>query len=148
VSEADDRKLWARPVVRVTNLARSLAYYCEKLGFVTDWDEGGPESAIAQVSRGGFALILDRNTYFPKAAVPSVISLTLHDGPQRPGLADLHRALVSAGANVTKAPFKVHWDPHVYELNVEDPDGNVLMFWGHMPASDSRHETGVGREQA
>jgi uncharacterized glyoxalase superfamily protein PhnB len=67
--------------------------------------------------------------------VPSVISLTLNDLPERPALDVLHRELVAAGATVTRAPFKVHWDPHVYEMNVEDPDGNLLMFWGHVPAA-------------
>jgi catechol 2,3-dioxygenase-like lactoylglutathione lyase family enzyme len=129
-------RFWSRPVVRVSNLAMSLAYYCERLGFATDWDEGGPDSAIAQVSRNGFSVILDRKAYFPKAGLPSVISLTLADAPDRPALDALHRELVGLGARVTRAPFKVHWDPHVYEINVEDLDGNVLMFWGHMPAVD------------
>jgi hypothetical protein len=30
----------------------------------------------------------------------------------------------------------VHWDPHVYEMDVEDPDSNVLMFWGHVQAAE------------
>jgi hypothetical protein len=126
-------KLWARPVFRVSDVAQSIAYFCEKLGFDKDWDEGGPESAIAQVSRSGVELILDKQTYFPKAGVPSVISLTLFDSPDRPALDVLHREFVSAGAKVTKAPFKVHWDPNVFEMDVEDLDGNVLMFWGYMP---------------
>ena len=123
---------WARPVFRVSDLAASLAYYCEKLGFKTDWDEGGSDSAIAQVSRDGLSLILDRKTYFPKASLPSVLSLTLNDAPSRPALDALHGELVEKGAKVTKPPFKVHWDPNVYEMDVEDPDGNVLMFWGHV----------------
>ena len=129
-------KLWARPVFRVSDVAGSIAYFCEKLGFAKDWDEGGPDSAIAQVSRNGLDLILDKKTYFPKAGVPSVISLTLNDLPDRPALDTLHSEFLRAGAKVTKAPFKVHWDPHVYEMDVEDLDGNVLMFWGHMPPQD------------
>ena len=68
--------------------------------------------------------------------MPSVISLTLNDLPERPALDTLHREFAAAGANVTKPPFKVHWDPNVYEMNVEDPDGNILMFWGHVPAAE------------
>jgi hypothetical protein len=30
----------------------------------------------------------------------------------------------------------VHWDPYAYEMNVEDPDGNVLMFWGNVAAGE------------
>lgn len=129
-------KLWARPVFRVSDVAKSVSYYCEKLGFARDWDEGGADSAVAQVSRNGLELILDKRTYFPKAGVPSVISLTLNDLPNRPALDALHREYLAAGANVTKAPFKVHWDQHVYEMDVEDLDGNILMFWGHMPPAE------------
>ena len=131
-------RLWARPVFRVSDVAQSIAYFCEKLGFDKDWDEGGSDSAIAQVSRSGVELILDKNTYFPKASVPSVISLTLNDFPERPALDALYREFLVAGANVTKAPFKVHWDPKVFEMDVEDLDGNVLLFWGYMPRQNER----------
>ena len=40
-----------------------------------------------------------------------MISLTLSDLPDRPALDVLHREFVA------------------------DPDGNVLMFWGHVPAA-------------
>jgi predicted lactoylglutathione lyase len=129
-------KIWARPIVRVSDLGASVAYYCQKLGFTQDWIEGGKDPAVAQVSRLGVTLILDKQAYWPKAGLPSVISLTLNDVPQRPALDTLHRELVAAGANVTKAPFKVHWDPHVYEMSIDDPDGNVLMFWGHIQAAE------------
>ena len=23
-------------------------------------------------------------------------------------------------------------EPRPYEMNIEDPDGNVLLFWGHV----------------
>jgi hypothetical protein len=126
-------KLWARPVIRVDDVAASISYYCDKLGFAEDWNDGGDDSPVAQVSRNGVALILDKRTYFVKAGSPSVVSLTLNDLPHRPSLDALHRELLVAGAKVTKAPFKVHWDPHVYEMDVEDLDGNLLMFWGYMP---------------
>jgi catechol 2,3-dioxygenase-like lactoylglutathione lyase family enzyme len=129
-------KLWARHVFRVNDLARSVVFYCGRLGFTQDWIEGGDDPAVAQVSRLGVALILDKHAYWPKAGTPSVISLTLNDLSDRPALDVLHRELVASGANVTKAPFKVHWDPHVYEMNVEDPDGNVLMFWGHVEGGE------------
>ena len=131
-------KLWARTVFRVSDVAQSIAYFCDKLGFDKDWDEGGPDSAIAQVSRSGVELILDNKTYFPKAGVPSVISLTLNDLVERPALDALHREFLAAGAKITKAPFKVHWDPNVFEMDVEDLDGNILMFWGYMPPQNER----------
>src|SRR6476661_4275331 len=112
-------KIWPRPIVRVSDLAASVAFYCQKLGFTQDWIEGGEDPAVAQVSRLGVTLILDKQAYWPKAGLPSVISLTLNDVPQRPALDTLHRELVAAGATITKAPFKVHWDPNAYEMNVE-----------------------------
>ena len=127
-------KLWARPVFRISDVAKSISYYCEKLGFEKDWDEGGSDSAVAQVSRNGLALILDKRTYFPKAGVPSVVSLTLNDLPSHPALDALYREFVATGAKITKTPFKVHWDQRVYEMDVEDLDGNILMFWGNMPS--------------
>ncbi len=129
-------KLWARHVFRVNDLAASVAFYCEKLGFTQDWMEGGDDPAVAQVSRLGVTLILDKAAYWPKAAVPSVISVTLNDVPERPALDALHRELVSAGASIAKPPFKIHWDPLVYEMVVEDPDGNVLLFWGHVASTE------------
>jgi len=128
-------KLWARPVFRVRDLAASGAYY-QTLGFTPDWVEGGDHPAVAQVSRLGVTLMLDKDTYFPKPGSPSVITLTLNDVPERAALDTLHREFVAAGAHVTRAPFKVHWDPNVYEMNVEDLDGNVLMFWGHVSGGE------------
>jgi catechol 2,3-dioxygenase-like lactoylglutathione lyase family enzyme len=60
-------KLWARPIVRVTDLATSVAFYCQKLGFTQDWIEGGDDPAVAQVSRPGVTLMLDKQAYWPKA---------------------------------------------------------------------------------
>ena len=126
-------KLWSRPVFHVDNVIESVSYYCEKLGFEKDWIESGSDPDVAQVSRNGATVILDGATYFPKAARPSVLTVTLNDAPSRPALDALHRELLGAGAKVARAPFKVHWDEHVYEMVVEDLDVNVLMFWGNMP---------------
>ena len=41
-------KIWARPIVRVTDLAASVAFYCQKLGFAQDWIDGGEDPAVAQ----------------------------------------------------------------------------------------------------
>jgi catechol 2,3-dioxygenase-like lactoylglutathione lyase family enzyme len=131
-------KLWARHIFRVSDLAKSVAFYCEKLGFTQDWMEGGDDPAVAQVSRLGVTIILDKQAYWPKAGLPSVVSLTLNDVPQRPALDALHRELTAAGVDTSKAPSKVHWDPNVYEMEITDPDGNVLLFWGHVPPSPVR----------
>lgn len=128
-------EFWTRPVLHVRNLRKSITYYCHHLGFVTDWlDTSSSEPACGQVSRGGLSIVLNEGAAFPKASVPAVLSLTLKDSPEAPGLEALHRELVAAGGRVSRAPVKVHWDEQVYEMYVEDLDGNVLMFWGNMPA--------------
>ena len=129
-------KLWARHIFRVSDLAKSMAFYCGKLGFTQDWMEAGENPAAAQVTRLGVTLILDKQAYWPKPGMPSVVSLTLNDVPQRPALDGLHREFLAAGAVVARPPCKIHWDPLVYEMVVEDPDGNVLLFWGHVARHD------------
>ena len=128
-------EFWTRPVLQVRNLRKRITYYCDHLGFETDWlDTSSSEPACAQLSRGGLSIVLNEGAAFPKASVPAVLSLTLKDSPESPGLDALHRELVAAGGRVIRAPLKVHWDERVYEMYVEDLDGNVLMFWGNMPA--------------
>jgi uncharacterized glyoxalase superfamily protein PhnB len=127
-------EFWTRPLLRVRNLQDSLRYYRDRLGFVDDWIDGtSSPPTCAQVSRNGVTVILDERAYFPKAALPSVLSVTLNDAVEAPALDALHRELLASGATIRRAPFKVVWDEHVHELDVEDPDGNVLAFWGYMP---------------
>ena len=50
----------AMPVLQVTDVNRSVAFYCDKLGFQTvgTWGDG-PEFAIVQ--RGGVTIALDKS---------------------------------------------------------------------------------------
>jgi catechol 2,3-dioxygenase-like lactoylglutathione lyase family enzyme len=127
---------WARPILRVRDLDASIAYYRDHLGFEVDWMDGsGPEPTCGQVSREGVTLILDESAAFPKAAIPSVVSVALDDSPESPRLDALHQELVRSGGRVSRSPFSVPWDEHVWQMDIEDPDGNVLMFWGHVPTT-------------
>ena len=49
-------KIFARTVLRVRDVAESVVYYCETLGFEKDWQSD--DAAVAQVSRGGVSLLL------------------------------------------------------------------------------------------
>jgi hypothetical protein len=123
-------ELWMRPVLCVRDLAASLAYYCERLGFEKRWVHGPDNLIIAGIERGEIELILDAGSVLPRPAAPSVLSLTLH----RPEtLGDLHRELVGRGAKVVTPPFPVIWQADTYQLDVQDLDGNVLVFWGANP---------------
>jgi hypothetical protein len=66
----------------------------------------------------------------PRAATPSVVSMSLHDDKE---LGALHRELEGRGARVVTPHFEVIWQKGIYEFDVEDLDGNVLIFWGGKP---------------
>jgi catechol 2,3-dioxygenase-like lactoylglutathione lyase family enzyme len=108
------------PIFRVQDLAASLDYYVNVLGFNVDWSyEGG----IASVSR-------DRCGIF------------LCEGDQgHPGgwvwigtgdIESLFEEYHSKGAKVRHPPTNYEW---AYEMQIEDPDGNVLRI-GSEPKAD------------
>lgn len=126
---------WARPIFRVESLAESIEYYRDRLGFEVDWlDQTTSPPTCGQVSRDGVTIILDQRAAFPKASVPSVLSVTLDDSPASPQLEDLHSGLVRSGGRVVRPPFRVPWHAELCQMDVADLDGNLLMFWGHVAA--------------
>ena len=123
---------WMRPVLSVANVRESIDYYCNKLGFSLAWSSGDESKLwIAEVQRPGVELILQNGTSVQSSSVPSVLALELHT---HLSLQRLHDELVARGALVRKAPFAVEWQADVYQMEVEDLDGNVLLFWGDLPA--------------
>jgi hypothetical protein len=121
-------KYFIRPVFRVRDVAASVAYYCERLGCTKRWDHGGEGGPIiAEVERGDLAVILDSASVVPKPAGPSVVTLSIEN------LTELHRELFGRKANIVKAPFEVVWQPNTLQFDVEDLDGNLLVFWGAKP---------------
>lgn len=123
-------QFWTRPILCVRDVEASVSYYCEKLGFTRRWEHGEGGLLIAEVERNGFHLILDRGSVLPRPATPSVLSLSLH-APET--LGDLFRELSERGAKIAAPPFAVIWQADTYEMDVEDLDGNVLVFWGAKP---------------
>ena len=120
-------QFYVRPILRVRDVELSIAYYCQRLGFTSSWESGDETPIIAQVGRNGLDVILASGGVIPRAGLPSVLSMSLH----QPGnLRTLHRELVDRGARVVSAPFEVDWQEGTYQLEVEDLDGNVLIFWG------------------
>jgi hypothetical protein len=79
------------------------------------------------VSRNGLDIILDSGSSIPRAATPSVLSMSLHS-PEK--LMALHDEFRDRSATIAAAPFEVHWQEGLYQFDVEDLDGNVLVFWG------------------
>ncbi len=41
------------------------------------------------------------------------------------------------GAKITAMPFAVQWQEGINQFDVEDLDGNVLLFWGDEPAEQT-----------
>ena len=123
-------EFWTRPIFVVRDLEASIAYYREKLGFEKRWEHGRDRLIVAQVGRGGLDVILDCGSVLRRPAATSVLSMTLH----RPeALADLYREFTDRRAKIVSPPFAVVWQEGTYELDVEDLDGNVLIFWGAKP---------------
>jgi len=124
-------KFWARPVFFVRDVEASLAYYCNQLGFEKQWAHGSGKLIVAAVGRGGIDIILDSASVLPRAAGRSIVSMTLHKADT---LEELHVELRDRGAKITSPPFAVIWQEGTYQFDVEDPDGNVLVFWGEKSA--------------
>ena len=143
MSENKNTLDWARPKFQVRDLSESLRYYCAKLGFTIRWVFGGAEHnstpagdlkipdapMIAEVERNGIEIILDQNSSQPAAAVPSVICVELHDYDT---LDLLHEKMCASNAKVTTAPFKVDWAEDTMQMEIEDLDGNIIVFWGNI----------------
>lgn len=123
-------EFYLRPILCVRDVAASTRYYCEKLGFELSWQFPEDEPIIAQVGRNGLDLILDAKSSIPRARTPSVLSMSLHDAD---ALGALYEELSGRGAVRAGSPSPVSWQEGVFQFEVRDPDGNVLVFWGNEP---------------
>ena len=121
---------WVRPHFFVADVAASVSYYCEQLGFAKAWVHGDESPIVAQVGRAELDIILDRGSVLPGAGVPSVVGMVLHQPEQ---LGRLYREMKDRGAKISAEPFKVVWQEGVYQFDVQDLDGNTLMFCGDKP---------------
>lgn len=108
------------PVLPVGDLARSVHFYAEVLGFSVEWGCGEGD-IIGSVSRDGSSLMLSESADRPKAKVWV-------------GLADdsLFAAVITMGIPVVQEPKNRPW---AYEMMIEDPDGHVLWL-GTEPKAD------------
>ncbi len=123
-------EFYARPVLTVRDVSASIRYYCEQLGFTKMWSHPSDIPVIAQVGRNGLEILLDSHSVIPKSSVPAVLSMTLN---QKERLGDLHCEFKRRGAKVTAPPFEVVWERNLFQLDVVDLDGNILIFWGAIP---------------
>ncbi len=110
----------ASPILRVENLDLSLDYYLAKLGFTEDWRW---KEWIASVSRGPCNLMLSQGD---QGNPGSWVWIGVGD------TAKLHEEFRKSGAIIRQGPTNHPW---ALEMQVSDPDGNVLRF-GSDPLKD------------
>jgi uncharacterized glyoxalase superfamily protein PhnB len=124
---------FARPVLHVTDVAASLRFYVDQLGFTNPWHhaEDG-KLLVAQVDRQGCALIL--SSQWPEKVGKGLVFISLNVDPdtraaQVEALDALRAELEARGVPVKDGS----WGYRL--LVVDDPDGNQLYFnYPHEPA--------------
>jgi uncharacterized glyoxalase superfamily protein PhnB len=111
----------ANPILSVADLARSLQYYVEVLGF-TNAEWGGDDFTC--VTRDNAAIYLSQGDQGHPGTWVWV------------GVGDveaLYEELAARGATILHPPESFPW---AYEMKVGDPDGHVLRF-GSDPKEDA-----------
>ncbi len=110
------------PILPVANLAASVRYYVEVLGFQVDWGDG-PDSEMASVSRDGRPLMLCQGG---QGHAGTWVWIGVED------IEPLLAEFTARGAKVIQQPTNYYW---AYEFRLEDPDGHMLRF-GSEPKAD------------
>ena len=123
---------FARPVLHVTDVAASLRFYVDRLGFTNPWQhEEDGKLLVAQVDRQGCALIL--SSQWPGKVGKGLMFISLNVEPstreaEAAALDALRAELEGRGVAVKDGS----WGYRL--LVVDDPDGNQLYFnYPHEP---------------
>jgi catechol 2,3-dioxygenase-like lactoylglutathione lyase family enzyme len=109
---------FARPVLHVADVERTLGFYVNRLGFAESWRhaEDG-KLLVAQAARSGCALIF--SSQWPEKIGKGLVFISLGDAAL---LDRLRTELQGKGADVQEG----WWGYRL--LVVRDPDGNELYF--------------------
>jgi catechol 2,3-dioxygenase len=114
--------------LKVSNLKKAIAFYCDLLGFQITTMYG---DQAAFISAGGYHHHIGLNTWYSKDAEPAPTQAPglFHTAilyPQRKDLATIYKRVLDA-----KYPFTGFADHGVSEaLYLNDPDGNgVELYW-------------------
>jgi catechol 2,3-dioxygenase-like lactoylglutathione lyase family enzyme len=103
----------ANPILNVADLARSVAYYVDVLGF-TNADWGGKDFTC--VSRDGASIYLSEGD---QGHPGTWVWVGVGD------VEELHAEYTQSGARILQPPENFPW---ACEMKVGDPDGHVLRF--------------------
>ena len=112
------------PILPVKDLASSIRYYTETLGFKLDWTG----ERVGSVSRDGHPIMLSLAI---SGSGPGWVWIGLEDD-------SLFEDFRSAGVTVHQEPRNEPW---AWEMKFQDPDGNILWL-GTEPRSDIPIEGG------
>jgi catechol 2,3-dioxygenase-like lactoylglutathione lyase family enzyme len=108
---------FARPIICVADVDRSLAFYVGKLGFTEAWRHvEGEQFLIAQVDRNGLHLIL--SCQWPEKNGKGLMFISLDP----PVLEAVRAEYEARGVDVQEG----QWGYRLMVVN--DPDGNQLFF--------------------
>lgn len=106
------------PILRVSDLERSIAYYVDRLGFDEDWRFG----RFGSVSRGRTSLMLSEGS---QGCSSTWLWIAVGDAD------DLYRELLERGADIRHPPTNFPWGSR--EVHVFDADRHVLRFGSEAP---------------
>ena len=109
------------PVLRVQDLARSVRFYTDVLGFTLDWGAKAGDT-LGSVSRDGCAIMLSAGS---RGQPRTWVWIGLEDD-------SLFGVVEGRGAKVLQGPKNFPW---AYEMKIADPDGHVLWL-GTEPKQD------------
>lgn len=114
----------ACPEVPVDDLAASIAYYSDRLGFTLDWSD--ISLGLAGISRGDSRLFLAdavyRSTLGNRGPILLWINLT-----SRNEVDELHAQWLETGARITSPPTAQPY--RLYEFFAQDIDENTLRVF-------------------
>jgi uncharacterized glyoxalase superfamily protein PhnB len=118
------------PILAVKNLAASIAYYVDKLGFEKKWEWGDPPD-FASVGREEVELFLSLNS---QGGPGMWMSIFVQD------IDALYEAYKKTGAIIRKPPADYPWG--VREMTVEDLDGHCLRMGSDGGGENRSDDTG------
>jgi predicted enzyme related to lactoylglutathione lyase len=111
----------ATPILRVSNMARSIAFYTDLLGFhLEPWSD--PQ--FGAIGRDGAGIYLCADG---QGQAGTWVWIGVHD------IVPIHERCLALGAEIVMAPRNF---PHAREFHVRDPDGHILRF-GSEPLDDA-----------
>lgn len=116
------------PILNVADLAASVDYYTNVLGFEQDWDWGEPPT-FASVSRDSVCIFLCEGA---QGQSGTWMSIFVDD------VDALYEDYTAKGAIVRQPPTNFSWGTR--EMNIEDPDGHRLRM---SSSSDDAPSDGV-----